>query len=136
MNLISPDALAIITIWQEARGEPLDGKIAVGEVICNRMLKKYSSDGTVAGTVCRAFQFSGWLPRDPNLIPSLKLDTDDPIVDDCVRAWREASTGGTEFAKGAVLYCNLAVVRPTWIINCTLTAKVGAHSFFTPSIRV
>lgn len=53
--VISPDALGICTLWQEARGEPYQGKVAVGEVIRERMRRRYASDGTVAGALrnCR-----------------------------------------------------------------------------------
>lgn len=128
MKLIQPDALAIVTIWQEARGEPYEGKIAVGEVIRNRMGRNYSSDGTVAGTIARPYQFSGWNPLDPNFLPSLKLDDADPLVIDCIRAWNESKT--TTYAKGAVLYCNLNLARPYWAKQEKLVTKIGEHSFF------
>ena len=60
MKLFDDDALAIATIWQEAEGEPYDAKVAVGEVIRERMRRKYNSDGTIAGTVGRRFQFSAF----------------------------------------------------------------------------
>lgn len=129
-RLISDDALAIITIYQEARGESFNGMCAVGEVIRNRMGRKYSSDGTVAGTVCRPYQFSGWNTQDPNRVPSLKLDDADPKVKECAKAWRTSQA--TTYAMGAVLYCNLAVLpaRPDWAKAENHVAKVGSHDFF------
>ena len=59
-RLIPEDKLAILTIAQEALAEPFEGKLAVAEVIRNRMKQRYMSDGTVEGTVLRAWQFSGW----------------------------------------------------------------------------
>jgi N-acetylmuramoyl-L-alanine amidase len=128
VKLINPDSLAILTIWQEARGEPYQGKIAVAEVIRNRMERNYSSDGTVAGTIGRPYQFSGWNPLDPNFLPSLKLDDSDPTVIECIRAWNESSM--TNHAKGAVLYCNLNLARPYWARAEKLLVKIGEHSFF------
>ncbi len=130
--LISPDALAICTIWQEARGEPYAGKVAVGEVIRNRMGRLYSSDGTVAGTVLKPWQFSGWESGDPNRIKSLVIRDEDPVVRECMRAWNESKT--TTYAKGAVLYYAPAGVlaEPSWVKNCVQIAQIGAHKFFAP----
>src|SRR5690349_17588094 len=112
--LITPDALAVCTIWQEARGESYLGKIAVGEVIRNRMGRLYSSDGTVAGTVLRPWQFSGWESNDPNRIKSMQIRDEDPIVKECMQAWTQSKI--TSHVRGAVLYCNLKAVqsRPPW----------------------
>jgi spore germination cell wall hydrolase CwlJ-like protein len=131
--LISPDLLAIVTLWQEARGEQFNGKCAVGEVIRNRIAYRYASDGTIAGTVLRPSQFSGWNPGDPNRIASLKLDDLDPMVIECARAWKESAS--SNYAKGAVLYCNLAICipRPGWAKKEKNVAVIGAHSFFIDS---
>lgn len=128
--LIPPDALAIATIWQEARGERLyEGRVAVGEVIRNRIRRRYSSDGTVAGTVLRPYQFSGWNTDDPNRIKSMLLNMEDPLVEECARAWHESIQ--TELTKGAVLYCNLKIIkRPVWAKPERLLVDIGNHSFF------
>jgi len=128
MKLINPDSLAIVTIWQEARGEIYEGKVAVGEVIRNRMGRNYSSDGTVPGTIARPYQFSGWNPLDPNFLPSLKIDDSDPTVIDCIRAWHESKT--TTYAKGAVLYCNMLLAHPYWAKDSAFLVKIDSHSFF------
>lgn len=132
MRLISDTALAVITIWQEARGEDYRGKLAVAEVIRNRMRFKYSSDGTVAGTVARSYQFSGW-NDDPGdnaqLVQSLKLDDDDPIVQDCMTAWHDANMNGTNVAKGATLYYNPALAQPGWAKASMEVARIGKHIF-------
>lgn len=129
MEIVNPNALAIITIWQEAQGEPYEGKVAVGEVIRERMLRNYSSDGTVAGTVARKWQFSGWDDRD-YLILALKLNDMDPVAQECIRAWNQSKN--TRFAKSAVLYCNLAAVkkRPNWALEEKKVAVIGRHTFF------
>lgn len=128
--LIPPDALAVVTIFQEARGESYAGKCAVGEVIRNRMERNYSSDGTVAGTVLRPWQFSGWESGDPNRIKSMKIDDLDPTVRECIKAWQESRV--SKYANNAVLYCNLAAVavRPNWARDDRCVAVVGNHTFF------
>ena len=137
MKLISEDALAIVTIWQEARGEPYHGKVGVGEVIRNRMETNHFSDGTVAGTVCAPYQFSGWNQGDPNRIKSLKIDDGDPAVIECIRAWHES--GRSNFVNGAVFYMNVDLVKwnskgtlPRWWLVDALAdgeVKIGDHTF-------
>lgn len=144
MRLISEETLAVITIMQEAEGESYLGKLAVAEVIRNRMKLRYASDGTISGTVLRAKQFSGWnasgTKSDPhNLfrIRSVQIDSDDPMVKDCFRAWHEAQAG-SDTVKGAVLYYNpdprLVPVTPEWAKpdSAKQVAEVGRHVFFVP----
>ncbi|KKU98288.1 MAG: hypothetical protein UY28_C0004G0026 [Candidatus Amesbacteria bacterium GW2011_GWB1_48_13] len=133
MKLISEDALGIITMWMEARGEPHEGRVAVGEVIRNRMKKKYSSDGTVAGTVALRYQFSGWnddYGNNQQLIASLKIDDADAIVQDCIAAWKESET--SDLTGGALFYVNLSIVQPGWAKKCKAVTKIGNHTFFVP----
>ena len=135
MRLISEDALAVVTIMQEAAGEPYVGKVAVAEVIRNRMQMKYSSDGTVAGTVLRAKQFSGWNTADPGRIRNIRADDDDAVVRECMRAWEEAKHGSDTVAN-AVLYYNKKLVpdTPEWALpeSAIHVATVGQHDFFIP----
>ena len=137
MRLVSEDTLAVITIWMESRGEPWEGKLAVAEVIRNRMRQKYSSDGTVSGTVLRAFQFSGFNTQDPNRIPSFRIDGDDPVVQECEKAWRESEHTleiRSSITKGAVLYLNPTIVtqKPKWVDLSVEVARVGPHVFYKP----
>ena len=130
MRLVSDLALAVITIFQEARGESFQGKIAVAEVIRNRMRMKYSSDGTVVGTVLRPYQFSGWNTQDPNRIPAMRIDDTDPVVQECVQAWHQSEN--SSFVGQAVLYLNKSIVHPlpNWARDDKEVARIGAHTFY------
>jgi len=132
MRLISDTALAVITVFQEAEGEPYVGKLAVAEVIRNRMRARYQSDGTLAGTVLRQFQFSGWNSNSPNRTRSVQIDDDSLVVKDCARAWTEANTG-TDIAKGALLYLNPKLANPDWLNRVHIVAAFGNHQFFIES---
>lgn len=142
MRLVSDRALAIMTIWQEARGEPWDGMIAVGNVIRHRMATRYQSDGTVVGTVCRRWQFSGWNWHDPNFLASLRLDDDDALVTKIEAAWDHS--GERDVVPGAVHFLNVPVVLhqsailPEWATSAhnrfmvdpaLLVAEIGNHTF-------
>lgn len=140
MILISDEALAAVTIRSEAEGEPYDGKVAVGEVIRNRMKHRFFSDGSVPGTVCRSYQFSAWNDDGNNnklLIRVLKSDDSEAVVKECVQAWRDSEL--TNLVKGALFYMNVALVRSWnhghlpkwWDIDATPVGEVviGHHTF-------
>jgi len=152
MRLIPDETLAIVTIYQEAAGEPYEGKVAVAEVIRNRLRAKYMSDGTVSGTVLRAYQFSGWNTDAGKVrITSVRVDADDPLVLQCRAAWAEAMVNGSDRVKGAKLYLNPVVVLamsnprfgpkgqfPRWAADPTdptkldvkrVVATIGRHVF-------
>lgn len=130
MRLIDPVGIAVATIWQEARGESHEGRVAVAEVIRNRMTHGFHSDGSVVGTCLAPYQFSGWNTKDPNRIPSLKLDDANLLVADCLLAWQEAM-GGSNWAKDADSYFNPAIVvpPPDWYDPKLVVATIGDHVF-------
>ena len=130
-RLISSEGLAVATVWQEARGEPFPGKVGVAEVILQRMARKKYSDGTVEGTVLRAYQFSGWNTTDPNRTPATRIDDDDPLVQECIKAWNEA-VRGSDTTLGATHYVNLNLVRPGWVDSPQMkqTVQIASHTFF------
>lgn len=138
MRLLPDDAWAIATIWGEARGESQLGKVAVAEVIRNRMVRRLCSDGTVAGTVLWPFQFSAWNTSDPNRRRMATLDTEDPILLDCRAAWEESEH--TIATLGATHYLNPSVLSrlpawaadpddPTRLHEAAVTLREGRHVF-------
>lgn len=58
-----PVVLLALTVLGEARNQPYAGKVAVAQVVKNRMLAKGLS---VADVVLAPFQFDCWDPEDPN----------------------------------------------------------------------
>lgn len=137
-RLIDADKLGITTVAQEALTESFEGKLAVAEVIHNRMRTKYMSDGTVEGTVLKPYQFSGWLPGDPVLIKSMRWEDDLPAIQECTKAWFDAKQGSNT-VNGAVLYFapvkdGQPVKTPKWALPdyATKVAEIGAHHFYVP----
>ena len=133
MRLVSDFALAVMTIWQEARGEPQAGRVAVGEVIRHRMKQKGK---TVAEIVLAPYQFSGYNTKDPNRTPAFLLDDTDPIVRECAIAWLDSAS--TDITEGATLYLNPDIVDPLpeWAVKATKTVKIGRHQFYVETVRV
>ena len=131
MLLIADDLWAILTIWQEARGESYEGKLAVARVIRNRMRLKYASDGTAAGTVLLPYQFSGWNSKGGDRLHAAKINSDDPVVKDCTQAWL-ASVIKDPGIGNAVLYYNPHAVPtiPAWAVEVKRVTTIGKHIFF------
>jgi cell wall hydrolase len=131
MRVITDDVIAQLNIWMEARGEPYEGKVAVGEVIMNR-LKNGWWGKTATEVVLSPYQFSGWNTNDPNRIKALLLDDSNPQYQECIKAW-QAVKQGSNLTKGALYYFNPKVVKtPTWATPQKLLAKVGNHQFYSP----
>lgn len=130
MRAISDETFAAITILSEAEGESHDGKIAVAEVIRNRMRQRFFSDGTVIGTCFLRLQFSVWNddPMDNRrAVRMLSIDDCDPRFLDALTAWRES--GDTSLVPYAVQYYNPKLVHPAWAGDFDWVRSIGNHSF-------
>lgn len=135
-RLIADWVWAVITIMQEAQGEPYSTKLGVAEVILRRTKLKYMSDGTVAGTCLWPMQFSGWnahddTPQYKERIECAKVMEDDPVVMDCIKAWKEAEAGSNT-TNGAVLYYNPKVIKvaPPWVAKCIQVTIIDDHLYY------
>lgn len=131
MRIISDETIAALNIWMEARGESYEGKVAVAEVIRNRV--KQTKWGRTATQVCLyPYQFSGWNTKDPNRIAALLLDDTDGKYQECLKAWLYVNHSPSETVNGATLYYNPKVipVPPAWAKPGNLLARVGNHVFY------
>jgi len=114
---------------QEAAGEPYEGKLAVAEVILRRTKRKYMSDGTVASTVLWPRQFSGWNTEGGKWrVECAKADSDDPVVQECTKAWVEVVQGRT-IVPDCMWYYNPTLAQPSWARGATVVAEIGKHRF-------
>jgi spore germination cell wall hydrolase CwlJ-like protein len=112
-------------VYFEARGEPLEGQLAVAEVVLNRAASgKYPS--SICGVVKQPWQFSfvrgGRFP---------------PIDKDC-DAWRKA-VAIAEIARrnladkvsSDVLWYHATYVSPSWGRRLNRVTQIGAHIFYS-----
>ena len=132
MDLIPNWCLGVATIKQEAEGEPYEGKVAVGEVIRRRTKLKYASQGTIASTVLAPLQFSGWNTGSPVRVKSCEAQIEDPIVQECRRAWVESET--SNLVPGAVLY-HANYIKPSWAKSVKFVKQIGRHLFYADPPR-
>jgi N-acetylmuramoyl-L-alanine amidase len=115
-----------VAVYHEARGETLEGQLAVARVIMNRAASgKYPS--TWCGTVKQPWQFSFVNPRTGHY----------PAVDEGSAAWRKA-LGVTRLAvndavpilASDVLWYHADYVAPSWGRRLSVVQKIGTHIFY------
>jgi spore germination cell wall hydrolase CwlJ-like protein len=118
-----------IAIYHEARGEPLDGQLAVAEVIMNR-----AASGRYPATWCEVvkqpWQFSFVNPRTGRV----------PSVNKASASWayaqaltRIAVGGLADALPGDVLWYHADYVAPSWGRRLAKVDKIGAHIFYRAS---
>jgi spore germination cell wall hydrolase CwlJ-like protein len=73
MNELLPDEVLALTIWGEARGESIEGQVAVANVIMNRWKNNLAKYKTVTDVCLEPRQFSCWNESDPNKVKLDKL---------------------------------------------------------------
>lgn len=115
-----------VAVYHEARGESLEGQMAVAKVIMNRAASgKYPTSW--CGVVKQPWQFSFVNPRTGYM----------PSVDQASAAWRKA-LGVTRLAvanavpsvSNDCLWYHADYVAPSWGRRLTRVDKIGAHIFY------
>lgn len=118
------------TVYGEARGEPMDGKIAVAAVMLNRWRSgKWFAAPTLAETCQRPGQFSCWLDNDPNRPKLLAVTLDDQFFRDCWQAGLMAIAGPLPFGPTVCHYL-VAGTSASWKDPNKLVATIGRHEFY------
>jgi spore germination cell wall hydrolase CwlJ-like protein len=117
------------TIYGEARGESLTGKIAVGWVVRNRLAA--ARFGASIERVCRApFQFSCWNSGDPNLAQLESVTSADPVFRDCICAAYAVLMNEVPDPTAGATHYHTPRVSPAWSRGHEACARVGAHEFY------
>jgi hypothetical protein len=115
-----------VAVYHEARGETLEGQLAVAKVIMNRAASgKYPPSW--CGTVKQPWQFSFVNPRTGVM----------PGVDEASASWRKA-LGITRLAVANavptlgndVLWYHADYVAPSWGRRLSMVQKIGTHIFY------
>ncbi len=107
-------------IYAESGGEPLEGKIAVGNVVLNRV-DNSRFPTTVYNVIFQKNQFSpvssGSIYRTPS-------------AESVVAA--KIALEGYEVAQDSLFFLNRSIARSRWMEkNCTYVATIGRHTFYT-----
>ena len=113
-----PDNLIAQVVYEEARGEPFLGQVAVAEVILNRLQAPWWAD-TVKEVIYQDNQFA--LPRGKS------------------NASTEAATGtalnSSNVVQGAQYFFNPDICSPSWVDNLEYVCNIGGHAFYRRPTR-
>jgi hypothetical protein len=125
------DCLAL-NIYHEARGEPEDGKLAVGHVVVNR-----ARDPRFPGTLCDVVKQGGESPRHGCQFSWWCDGRSDQPRD--WSAWEESRafadlvySGTAKDPTGGALWYHADYVDPFWRRSLAEGPKIGRHIFYFP----
>jgi N-acetylmuramoyl-L-alanine amidase len=105
-------------INSEAIGESYEGKLAVGNVVMNRVKSK-EFPNTITEVIYQSGQFNGVGTQQFNQYPHA----------DSIKAAIKAIEGN-DITGGALFHVNLNKAHPKWAYTFKLTTKIGNHSFY------
>ena len=137
-HLPSVDLLALVA-WGEARGEPVEGQLAVMNVVRNRVKRAGWFGAGYGAVILKPFQFSCLNPEDPNLEKILLLadelkdalkDGDQPISQLWWLASGIVSDHLTDNVHGATHYFASSIPAPAWTKANTPVAVIGHQQFY------
>lgn len=118
-----PDRLCLaLNIYHEARGEPVAGQIAVGQVTLNRTEARYKGAKTVCDTVFLRKQFS-WTHENPRMPSPAELRSSLELAD------RVIAGEVRDRSNGALHYYNPKKVDAYWKDDYAEVAVLGNHRF-------
>ncbi len=130
----SLDCLAL-NIYHEARGEPLEGKIAVGQVVMNRV-----GDPDFPAGVCEVVKQGGERRRDRCQFSWWCDGLSDWPGD--AGAWEDSKglagkilAGGLEDPTRGALWYHADHVTPVWEMDIVRQGKIGRHVFYVRQSR-
>lgn len=110
-------------IHAEAEAEPYAGKVAVGNVILNRVKSDLFPD-TIRGVI---FEYYKAIPQFSPVADGTIYNTPDA---DSIKAAR-AALSGTSYVGSATYFFNPDKSEGTWIVaNKTLVKRIGNHVFY------
>lgn len=112
-----------VNLYFEARGEPIEGKVAICHVVMNRATQR----GQSVEQVIRAEKQFSWYNGGevPPINEPLELIECNQAV---MAAFGERLQGKNLF--GSNHYFNPSIVRPAWAAKMTRTCAVGNHEFY------
>lgn len=117
------------TIYGEARGEDIEGKFLVAEVILNRWSTEYRGMKTITAVCHDPWQFSCWNKSDPNREKLLAVTVDTKVFRECMAAGLLAMDAKPRLPKLTRHYCTGAV-NPNWAEGKEPCLVNGRHRFY------
>ncbi len=136
---LSPQHVVAMTIWAESRAELIEGQVAVGCVVRNRLLMPRRFGDTWKDVCLAKWQFSCWIPqggeanyqmlmarceasiRERQPWPAQALWIADGIISG---ALSDRVAGATHY------FASWLKPEPKWAVGVTPVAIIGVHRFF------
>lgn len=134
-----PDEILALTIYGEARGESIDGQVAVAWVVMNRLSLLPGRYKNVKDVCLKPLQFSCWNSDDPNrkILEEMATEIENgTITNDLYKQCLVIARNIRNFidnTHGATNYLTKNLYTsdkcPRWAIGVKLTATIGNHVF-------
>lgn len=105
-------------ITAEAKGEPYSGKVAVGNVVMNRVESNNFPD-TIRGVIFQTGQFS----------PVTNGSIHNEPTESAIKAAKEVLNGKQVVGSGALYFYNPSTAKSKWIFSRVTLATIGNHRF-------
>jgi N-acetylmuramoyl-L-alanine amidase len=133
-----------LTLFGETRNQPIEGKVAVGCVVRNRVRAKTGFGGSFSDVCLAPNQFSCWAaiggPENYQTVMAMaqaydRGDWNDPIFREC--QYIAVGIVGDHLrdnSGGALYYLTRELFEakpPLWARRLKLSARIGAHVFLT-----
>ena len=118
------------TLWGEARGEGVDGMMAVACVIANRVRRPSWWGAGWIGVCQKPWQFSCWNRNDPNREKLLTVGPDDAQFSQALTIAAQAVDNRLPDITGGATHYHARSVLPAWQKHMQHTASIGRHEFY------
>lgn len=134
-KLSEVDLLACF-IWGEARGEKVEGRLAVAHVVLNRVKTQSYYGGTIQDVLLKPGHFTCFKENDPNLAQLLKIRSSDKEFALC-KAIAELATRGhlKNDPTGGATHFHRVNSTPAWAPKLTYLRQIGNHVFYRETLN-
>lgn len=123
------DRLLARLIYGEARGERVEGRIAVACVVRNRVERPSWWGRSWREVMTKPYQFTALMPDGPNYRATIQANEDEPIFRECVWIAQGVILGIIlDNTDGATHYHSVRI-RPSWASRMKVTRVIGNHVF-------
>jgi len=115
--------LLALCIWSEARGEPIEGKISVAQVVMNRVRVGGWYGNGIREVILKPWQFSWFNGRESTSWLSARLPEEETIA-------YMVKNGLVGDLVGGATHFHADYVDPHWAGYMERTIKIGKHIFY------
>ena len=129
MNMEDLDTFAR-TIYGEARGESLDGQIAVAWTILNRVRAKSWYGDTITEVCRKPWQYSCWNHDDPNLATLTAVSLNNQSFQRCMYAALAVGLQIVPDPTSRSMHYHVLSVSPSWAEGKSPVCTIGNHKFY------